>query len=203
MKQVNKLSKNTHSKKAPVIAVIAVTIFMQMMSTTAHAIVGIATLNWPLFIYGILGAPAIGVPLAAATCGAGGLVEAPLEGKNLGQICSDEVPVSSYAALGVAYIVGAVGAIVMDGEAQQTFEFTSLTEAQGLQLKLSENEIKIFNAEIDEANAVMEQASAEFKQLKHPTPHDSVQIWSSLKSSVSPETFKTMSAILAGMKASR
>lgn len=94
----------------------------------------------------------------------------------------------------MASIVGFfVGAMILDEN--QSMSFAEVSAADAAKLDLSEAELASFNDEVDQANALLEEAEAELSKLSNPSLEDSKMIWASLKDSVSPETFSAMQKI--------
>jgi hypothetical protein len=140
----------------------------------AQATISLLTLNGPLALAGL----AVFVPSL--------YVAAEIEESNT---------VKSYTKpLYFTSIVGFfVGAIILDEN--QSMSFSELTEKDAVKLNLSEQEVASFNAELDQANLLLEEAQAELSELSNPTLEDSQRIWSSLKETVAPETFSAMQKI--------
>jgi hypothetical protein len=187
----------------------AVALTLQAISLPANALVGLATLNWPLFVYGlganVLAGP-VGVVVGGVVGGVTGVGDAVLNHHSLTDEFSNssddaQVPFGAAVTTGVVtiVIVAGLGVIAMDGKPAQSVELQPLSAAEGLKLNLSEKEIASYNYELDSARNVLDQAASQFKELKNPTREDSARIWQSLKGSVSPETFTAMGHVLAQM----
>lgn len=89
--------------------------------------------------------------------------------------------------------VAAIGVVILDGE--QSIEFQALDKAAAAKLKLSEVERLSFNEELDQANMLLADVSAEMSKIAKPTAQDSVNAWNEVKDLVSPATFSAMQKI--------
>ncbi len=89
--------------------------------------------------------------------------------------------------------VAAIGVVILDGD--QTIEFQTLNKAAAARLKLSEVERQSFNEELDQANMLLADVSAEMSKIAKPTAQDSVNAWNDVKDLVSPATFSAMQKI--------
>ena len=187
----------------------AVALTLQAISLPANALVGLATLDWPLFVYGLganifLAGP-VGVVVGGVVGGVTGVGDAVLNHRSLTDEFSDsdyaQVPFGAAVTTGAVtiVIVAGLGIIAMDGKPAQSVDLQPLSEEEGLKLKLSEKEIASYNYELDSARSILDQAASQFKELKNPTQRDSARIWQGLKGSVSPETFTAMGHVLAQM----
>lgn len=144
------------------------------MPRTSEASISLLTLNGPLAIKGL------------ATFLASGYAGATLE------TTSARIP--AHRTLYTLSVIGFfVGAIILDGN--QSLSFTELSEQDAAKLNLSSLELESFNAEVDQANALLAQAEAELSELSDPSLADSLSVWSTLKETVSPETFSVMQKI--------
>lgn len=92
-------------------------------------------------------------------------------------------------------LVAGVGLITLDGE--QQIEFKALPKASASALGVSEADREIYNQEIDQANFLLKEVSAELAKTKAATAADSATLWEQMSSLVSPATFSTMQKIVS------
>lgn len=90
----------------------------------------------------------------------------------------------------IALPIMALGLIVLDED--KTVSFSALTATDARNLGISLETAAIFNAELDQANAMFAYVSEEMTASKTQTNEESVALWNDVKESVSPETFSTM-----------
>ncbi len=85
-----------------------------------------------------------------------------------------------------------LGTILLDGEDGQSVQYTALDKVSAEKLKMTEAERLSFNAEIDQANSLVAEVSAELSHIENATAKDSAAIWSNMKDLVSEETMNAM-----------
>ncbi|MFL5783591.1 MAG: hypothetical protein ACJ76H_03205 [Bacteriovoracaceae bacterium] len=88
-----------------------------------------------------------------------------------------------------------LGLVVLEGE--QKVEFRELSKEEANKLGISSNELAVYNSEVDQANMLVADVSAELSKIEKPTSEDSGVAWSKVKDLVSPETFATMQKIVS------
>ncbi len=100
---------------------------------------------------------------------------------------------------GLILLVGApvilLGLVVLDGEQDVEFRELNITEAS--KLGVSEDDLAVYNSEVDQANMLMADVKAELSQKKKATAEDSKVAWNAVKDMVSAETFSTMQKIVS------
>lgn len=156
---------------------LVLTVVTLSQSKPSQATVG-AFVAAPVLIAGlaITGTGVIGTAIYASKCGNG----------DLNELCKVFI-----LMLGIPVI--AVGLIVLDGE--QEIAFHELTNAEAAKIGVSNDELAVYNSEIDQANMLMADVKSELSKIAKPTAQDSASAWSSVKELVSPATYATMQKI--------
>lgn len=175
MPNLNLTTKGLFMKKLLKSAVLSLALVATFSITLpAQATVSLLTLNGPLAVQGL----AVFLPSLFT----GSIIE---EGG---------IPEGYRKPLYIISTIGFfVGAIILDKNQSMSFAEVSFADAE--RLNLSKEEVASFNSEIDQANALLEEAEAELSKLSNPSLKDSRMIWASLKDTVSPETFSAMQKI--------
>jgi hypothetical protein len=140
---------------------------------------------------------AVGVPLASPLIVGAGVVVilggGAATGLGISQIKHQNPIGGSLITLG-GIAMAAFGLFILEGE--QRMVYSELDATQGKTLGLTASEVEIYNSELDQVNAINGEVAEELGALKHPTQADSVLAWMEVKDAVSPQTFKSMGAIL-------
>jgi len=101
------------------------------------------------------------------------------------------------ACLGALAYGGIIGLVLLD-EGTDSFTFNELKESGAKKLKISEDEMEIYNSEIDEINLIFEEVTANLNI--DSSIEESKQAWSEVKEFVSPESFKVMQVLASQIK---
>jgi hypothetical protein len=88
-----------------------------------------------------------------------------------------------------------LGLVVLEGE--QKAEFRELSKEEANKLGISSNELAVYNSEVDQANMLVADVSAELSKIEKPTNEDSGVAWAKVKDLVSAETFSVMQKIVS------
>jgi len=156
--------------KKLIIALLTITI-LALPSNKTHAIVGVATGNAPMPLAG-LASPALGY--------AGVFV-----GAELG-LCHE------FACLNI-FGLGIIGGLVLLDEEQASVSFEAIDESSAKEMGITKREIRIYNSELDEINAVFQEVSNELDESS--TIENSRQLWQDYSEYLSPETYKVMTKL--------
>lgn len=141
-------------------------------SKPSEAVVGAITVN-PV---------AIGTGLALTAGGVGTFV------------AYDYYWLEDYVAV-VGFLATVSGLVLLDGEEGRQMSFSQLDSKTAGKLGITASELASFNAEIDQANALVLQVDQDLAALENPTPVDAQASWESLRDAVSHETFSAMQKI--------
>lgn len=95
---------------------------------------------------------------------------------------------STTIAIGIYGILGAIlGLVILDDE--QTVAYTTLSSKEAMKAGLNPFELRGFNTEIDQINALAAFVDTELERMQKPTKEDSANLWREVKDSLSPEAF--------------
>ena len=151
------------------------------------------------FIFTITMAPvqkaeaAIGAIAGATTAvTGGGVVAASSTGVWGGTWLSHNYIIITLAAF-ILVPLAAIGLLVLDDETSIVYE--QLSDEQAQNLGVSPKQQMIFNAEIDEVNAVREMVEAEVAQLEKEEANLVPGIWDQYREDISSEYFEVLEAI--------
>ncbi|MBD65994.1 MAG: hypothetical protein CME62_12355 [Halobacteriovoraceae bacterium] len=87
------------------------------------------------------------------------------------------------------------GIIMLDGEQEQMMAFETLSPDKSNALGLTNIQSETFNAEIDQANIILEEVSFEVEQLDNRGYEDIRGLWNEYGEYLSPETFQAIEKI--------
>lgn len=174
--------------------VIALSLIMAVtLGTTqkADAIVGICSWNPPLMGAG-LAAASLGYAVAFA---AGAGAEAGIRSdKTIYKILGVVSGAFSVVGIGVAII----GQIALPDKTV-TMEYQKITPEIQKNLKLTDEEVQVFNEELDEVNTITSQVAIDLSQIENPTVQDSQEAWKKYSNVVSEKTFVVMGKLAMTM----
>ncbi len=88
---------------------------------------------------------------------------------------------------------GYFGLLLLDGQQEAKFAELSLDEANNL--NVSQNDIAIYNSEIEQVNAIAREIGSELNAQKSDSAELARDLWIELGTELSPETMKTVIAI--------
>ncbi len=148
---------------------------------TSQAIVGICSWN-PVLIGAGLGV-ASGAMLGGAAVGAITSKMSPESSKFLQTL---------YLAIGGT--IGMIGMIVLEDKST-ALEFKEIDQLMQKKLNLTDEEVQLFNREIDQINLMSYQVAYELGQNPKQTLEVAKDAWNKYSSIVSPTTFKTLGKI--------
>lgn len=95
-----------------------------------------------------------------------------------------------FAFLTLMFVTGPImllGLLVLDDE--QALEFAPMEPAQGRKLGLSSDELLAYNNEIDQINALAAFVDAEVSKDEKPSREYAAELWTDVKSELSPAAF--------------
>ena len=93
----------------------------------------------------------------------------------------------------LTYILVYGGLILLEDEGQ--IAFSKINEAQAKKLGITKAQMDIFNAELDEVNVIVLEVASELNPQS--SIEDSKRAWANYTDMLSPETVKTMKAIIS------
>ncbi|EQC46875.1 hypothetical protein [Bacteriovorax sp. Seq25_V] len=96
--------------------------------------------------------------------------------------------------LGPLFLGVSIGLVILD-EGTGKIEFNTIDPSKAQELGLKKFEVLIFNSEIEEANAILSEVISMVNETT--TTEEASQIWEEYESSLSPETFNVMKALVA------
>lgn len=88
---------------------------------------------------------------------------------------------------------GYFGLLLLDG--QQEAKFAELSAADANDLSISQNDLAIYNSEIEQVNAIAREIGSELKKQNSDSAELARDLWIELGTELSPETMKTVIAI--------
>lgn len=91
------------------------------------------------------------------------------------------------------FALGLVGLVMMDED--QSLSFDQLSESEAQKLGLTSAELELYNAEIDQVNALASHVDNELSQVAKPSLKDSAAVWATVQDAISPGTFSAMQKI--------
>lgn len=139
---------------------------------------------------------AVGVSFAApAAVVAGVATMAVAAGGGYGgyRLIRAKKPVLGGAVIILSLGLGYFGLLLLDGE--QSAKFAELTPESAANLGITQDEMDIYNSEIEQVNAVAREVGAELVKQKSESVDLSRELWIDLGLQLSPETMKTVIAI--------
>lgn len=95
-----------------------------------------------------------------------------------------------FAFLMFMFITGPImllGLVILDDE--QAMEFSPMEPAHGQKLGLSADELRAYNSEIDQINALAAFVDAEVSKDEKPSREYAAQLWTEVKGELSPAAF--------------
>lgn len=95
--------------------------------------------------------------------------------------------------LGIPVIL--LGLVVLEGE--QEVQFRELNNAEASKIGITNDELEVYNSEIDQANMLIADVKAELSKIKKPTAKDSSAAWNDVKDLVAPATYAAMQKIVS------
>lgn len=116
----------------------------------------------------------------AAIGGAGTLVMLPAATQGGGLN-----PVAILALIPMALL--GIGLLILEGE--QQFEFAPLEAQHARKLGVTSEEMRAFNNEIDQINALASYVDSEISRDGKPTKERAAEVWTEIRGEISPEAF--------------
>jgi len=157
----------------------------------SEAIVGVVSWNPPL----------MGIGLAAASLGTvigigvGAGAEAGLKSGNVGlQILGGLGAVVAFGGC-----LGAMLGMIVLEDGTESIVYHEITPKMQNNLKLSNDEVKTFNGELDQVNFITTQVALDLSKMTNPTAEDSKKAWEEYSDMVSKTTFTVMGKIAKTM----
>lgn len=92
-----------------------------------------------------------------------------------------------FVTLFVAIPLGVLGLIVLEDE--QALEFATLGAAEAQKLGVTQTELRAFNNEIDQINALAAYVDAEVSKDEKPSKEFAAQVWEEVRDEISPDAF--------------
>ena len=157
-------------KKTLALALILTTASMATVQNNANALVGLLIANAPLAIAGaVVAAGAGGIELCAYECGNESESDRQLDG---------------VFALIMTAPAGAVGLLLLDGDAAQTVVYKAIDANEAQKLSLSSDQVDSYNSHLSEINLVLQSVESDLAQVKSPTVADSRAAWGKYSSAL-------------------
>ncbi len=90
-----------------------------------------------------------------------------------------------------------LGVILLD-EDSASFQFDKINETRALELGISKESAKIFNAEVEDANIILDEVTSQLDEDSHVD--QARELWTEYKEYLSAETFEVMQLLVSPSK---